>query len=171
MNPLKVVWSVVRPGFPGLAKYSDPAQGAKELTEDMRSKISSEKVARKAAQKDREFIKQQTREFTDAEMYSLWVDGLNLEQAGLEVGLIRRSTFGWLFIFFGVLLFGYGIGLARGLYVLSVSIFPVWLCATFVITTSISLILRGAKFHYHVWCIKNQKLPSFCSWISKLWQR
>lgn len=166
------VWSrlyaVIRPGFPGLSKYSNPTQCVGDLTRDMRGQVESEKESRKARKRELEYIQAQTADFSDAEVYQLWVDALELNQEVLESGVKIRNVISVVWIVIGIFSIGYAIGVGRGLYYFGVTVVPLWMVVTVILISSIGLIIRGAKLRYQSWCIINKKLPSFCGWVLRM---
>ncbi|MND39428.1 hypothetical protein D3C80_301420 [compost metagenome] len=162
------LYSLVRPGFPGLSKYSNPTQCVSDLTRDMRGQIESEKENRKARQKELEYIHTHTAGFSDAEVYQLWVDALELSQEKLESGVKIRNVMSVVWFIIGIVSIGYAIGVGRGLYYFGVTVAPLWMVVMAISITSVGLIIRGAKLRYQSWCIVNKELPSFFGWVLKI---
>lgn len=166
----KVLRSTFRPAFPFAPPGSTPFTDVNQL-----SKFNSETKDLRKAQLNQQMEQLEQIEdiidkqcINDHEVYMVWCEALGVEQDVLEKTLTKRYVSFALLAAIGFVMFGYSIGVMRGLYEgISFSLLPSKVFGVIFIAVSVNFFTHAIKIYFHIWCIKNKMLPNMFQWLKR----
>ncbi|HDX8428178.1 TPA: hypothetical protein RQN23_002878 [Aeromonas veronii] len=166
----RVLVSTFRPSFPFAPPGSTPFTDVNQLskfnreTKDLRKSHLNQQMEQLEQIED--IIDKQS--LDDHEVYLIWCEVLGVDQTRLDNTLTKRYVLFALLVVIGFIMFGYSVGVIRGLYEgVSFSLIPSKIFGFIFIAVSINFIANAIKIYFHIWCIRNQMLPNIFQWLKR----
>lgn len=166
----RLLKSTFRPGFPFAPPGSTPFTDVSQLSKFNRETKELRKAQLNQQMEQLEQIEEiiNERSFDDHDVYMVWCEALGVDQGKLDKTLPKRYFSFALLAIISLIMFGYSIGVMRGLYEgVSFSLIPSKLFGVIFMAVSINFMTNAVKIYFHIWCIRKQMLPNMFQWIRR----